>query len=240
MPCFVWNSMFSKAPDSSTRPVNIPAVTIAPGRNGLYRCIRSFQSLVGWRTAQAPHFSAFAGCACASAAAYPSGLLFSMMLGPRRCTEGGGAAERRLMAGSGKMRPYRILEHTADIGFEAFGSTREETFANAARALTDLIVDLDAIDPREELTVRVQGADPESLLVNWLSELLYLHDAEGWLFRDFEIQNLRDDSLVAVARGEKFERWRHEAKLQVKAITYHQLALERTPEGWRAQVYVDI
>jgi SHS2 domain-containing protein len=144
------------------------------------------------------------------------------------------------MAGCGKMRPFRILEHTADIGFEAFGSTREETFANAARALMDLMVDLDAIDPGEDIIVRIEGADPESLLVNWLSELLYLHDAEGWLFRDFEIQNLRDDSLVAIARGEKFQRSRHQVKLQVKAITYHQLALERTPEGWRAQVYVDI
>jgi SHS2 domain-containing protein len=138
------------------------------------------------------------------------------------------------------MRSFRILEHTADVGFEAFGSTREETFVNAARALIDLVVDLDTIDPREEVTLQVQGADPESVLVNWLSELLYLHDAEGWLFRDFEIQNLRDDSLSAIARGEKFHRPRHQAKLLVKAITYHQLALERTPEGWRAQVYVDI
>ncbi len=144
------------------------------------------------------------------------------------------------MAGCSKMHPFRILEHTADVGFEAFGSTREETFANAARALIDLMVDLDAIDPGEDIIVRIEGADPESLLVNWLSELLYLHDAEGWLFRDFEIQNLRDDSLVAIARGEKFQRSRHQVKLQVKAITYHQLALERTPEGWRAQVYVDI
>ena len=136
--------------------------------------------------------------------------------------------------------PFRILEHTADVGFVAFGSTREETFANAARALFDLMVDLDTIDPGEDIPVRVEGADPESLLVNWLSELLYLHDTEGWLFRDFEIQNLRDDSLAAIARGEKLQRLRHQVKLQVKAITYHQLALERTPEGWRAQVYVDI
>jgi protein archease len=138
------------------------------------------------------------------------------------------------------MYPFRILEHTADVGFEAFGSTRNEAFANAARALIDLIVDLDAIDPRQQVVIEVQGFDPESLLVNWLSELLYLHDAEGWLFRDFSVQNLGDDSLHAIARGEKFDRSRHQAKLLVKAITYHQLALERAPEGWRAQVYVDI
>jgi SHS2 domain-containing protein len=138
------------------------------------------------------------------------------------------------------MGDFRILEHTADVGFEAYGSTREETFANAARALIHLIVDLDSIEEREEVPIEAQGNGPENLLVNWLSEILYRHDAEGWLFRHFNIQSLADDSVHAVAQGEKFNRSRHRAKLLVKAITYHQLALERTPDGWRARVYVDI
>ena len=138
------------------------------------------------------------------------------------------------------MERFRILEHPADIGFEAFGSTREEVFANAARALFHLMVDLDSVEPRDELAVQVEGSDPASLLVNWLSELLYLNDAEGWLFSEFEVERLDDRSLAARARGEKFDRTRHRAKLQVKAITYHQLELERTAEGWHARVYVDI
>ncbi len=138
------------------------------------------------------------------------------------------------------MHPFRVLEHTADVGFEAFGRTREEVFANAGRALVDSIVDLNSIVPRDEVAVQVEAPDPPSLLVNWLSEILYLQDAEGWLFRDFEIRTLRDRSLSAIARGEKFDRARHQAKLLVKAITYHKLALEETPEGWRAQVFVDI
>ena len=138
------------------------------------------------------------------------------------------------------MEHFRILEHPADIGFEAFGSTREEVFANAARALFHLIVDLDSVAPRREVAVQVEGSDPASLLVNWLSELLYLNDAEGWLFSEFEVERLDDRSLTARTRGEKFDRTRHRAKLQVKAITYHQLELERTAEGWQARVYVDI
>ena len=138
------------------------------------------------------------------------------------------------------MEPFRILEHTADIGFEVFGATRKEVFSNAARALIHLVVDLDSIVPREEVAIRVQGPDPAGLLVNWLSEILYLQDAEHWLFSEFVIQELADTSLQAVARGEKFDRARHQAKLLVKAITYHQLALEQTPDGWRAQIYVDI
>ena len=138
------------------------------------------------------------------------------------------------------MQPFRTLEHTADVGFEAFGSTREEVFAHAACALMDLIVDLETIKPGEEVTLQISGPDPESLMVNWLSEILFLQDAEGWLFRVFEIRDLQDDSLRALARGEKFQRSQHQLKLLVKAITYHQLVLEETPLGWRAQVYVDI
>ncbi len=138
------------------------------------------------------------------------------------------------------MQPFRVLEHTADVGFEAFGATREEVFANAGRALLHLIVDLDSIAPRQDVPIHVQGPNPDSLLVNWLSEILYLQDADGWLFCDFEVRALQDRSLSAVARGEQFDRARHQAKMLVKAITYHQLRLDKTSEGWRAQVYVDI
>ena len=133
-----------------------------------------------------------------------------------------------------------MLEHTADIGFEAFGATGKEVFANAARALMHLMVDLESIAPQEKLSLRAEASDMPSLLVNWLSEILYLFDAEGWLFRDFEFEDLTDHSLAARARGEKFDRRRHQVKLLVKAVTYHQLVLRETAQGWHAQVYVDI
>jgi len=139
-----------------------------------------------------------------------------------------------------RMEDFRVLEHTADIGFEAFGRTREEVFANAGRALQNLMVDLNSIEPREKIEIEVEGADAESLLINWLSDILYRIDAEGWLFHDFEIRSMTGRSISAVSRGEPFDRARHLVNLQVKAITYHQLALAETPDGWRAQVYVDI
>jgi SHS2 domain-containing protein len=138
------------------------------------------------------------------------------------------------------MQTYRVLEHTADVGFEAYGSTREEVFANSARALVDMIVDLANIQAREEARIELEAGDSLSLLVNWLSEILYRFDAEGWLYRDFEFRLLDDRLLRTAVRGEKFDRARHRVKLQVKAVTYHQLALEPTPEGWRARVFLDI
>jgi len=138
------------------------------------------------------------------------------------------------------MMPFRVLEHTADVGFEARGRTREEVFANAARALTDLMVDLQMIRPAREVTLEVSSSSATNLLVDWLSEILYRYDAEGWLFRDFAVTPLSDQALAATARGEKFDPARHRMKLLVKAVTYHQLVLENTSDGWRAQVYVDI
>ena len=138
------------------------------------------------------------------------------------------------------MEPFRLLDHTADVGFEAFGGTLEETFANAGRALTNLFVDLESIQPREQVLIKASSKDLEALLVNFLSEVLFLTDAEGWLLREFDVQLAEGPLLQATAWGEKFDRSRHQAKTPVKAITYHQLALEQFPDGWRARIYVDI
>ena len=136
--------------------------------------------------------------------------------------------------------PFRILEHTADVGFEAFGSTRKEVFENAARALLHLIVDPACVEPSAAVPIKVTGTGPPNLLVNWLSEILYLYDAEHWLFRDFELTTLNDHLASGRAWGERFNPARHQTNLQIKAVTYHQLSLEECEQGWRAQVYVDI
>jgi len=138
------------------------------------------------------------------------------------------------------MPRFRILEHTADVGFEAFGSTLVEVFENAARAVAYLIADPATVRPVEKVPIKVQGTEQPDLLVNWLSEILFQHDAERWLFCDFRIERLDDHVASGVAWGEKIDPARHRTNLMVKAITYHQLGLQQTAGGWRAQVYVDI
>lgn len=138
------------------------------------------------------------------------------------------------------MSRFRILEHTADVGFEAFGSTLPEVFENAARAMAHLIADPATVRPVEEIQIEVQGTDPPDLLVNWLSEILYQHDTGRCLFHDFRVEILDDHAASGVAWGEKIDPARHRTNLMVKAITYHQLGLQQTAGGWRAQVYVDI
>ena len=138
------------------------------------------------------------------------------------------------------MSRFRILEHTADIGFEAFGTTLPEVFENAALALAHLIAEAATVEAREEIRIEVKGTDMPDLLVNWLSEVLFQHDAERWLFHDFRVASLDDHAVTGIARGEKIDPARHQTNLMVKAITYHQLGLQQTAGGWRAQVYVDI
>ncbi len=135
---------------------------------------------------------------------------------------------------------FRVLEHTADVGFEAFGATLKEVFRNAARALVNLTVDLDSIQPVQVTQIETEGSSLKELLVNWLSEILYLEDTENFYAKDFEITHLSENSVAALGRGESLNAGRHSVKLQVKAVTYHQLALQQTTRGWRAQVYVDI
>ncbi len=138
------------------------------------------------------------------------------------------------------MQAFHILDHPADVGFEAFGATREEVFENAARALVSLRVDLDSVAAQESRNVQVQGSDWLSLLVNWLSEILYLQDAERRLFCDFKLTGLRETELTAIAQGEQFNPSKHRLKSLVKAITYHQLAFEKRGDLWRARVFVDV
>jgi len=143
-------------------------------------------------------------------------------------------------AGRFAMDRFRILEHTADVGFEAFGSSLPEAFENAARALAHLMAEPASVKPSGKVRIEVQGADPSDLLVNWLSEILYQHDAERWLFHDFRVESLDDHAVSGIAWGEKIDPARHQTHLMVKAVTYHQLSLQPTAGGWRAQVYVDI
>lgn len=89
-------------------------------------------------------------------------------------------------------RPYEVLEHTADVGIRAFGRTLEETFANMALGMMSLIVpEPRCILEREEKRVEARATDLESLLVAWLSEFVYLVDAERFLVA--KIEDIRID-----------------------------------------------
>jgi len=135
---------------------------------------------------------------------------------------------------------FEILEHTADIGFRARGKTAAELFQNAALAMLTIAGDLSRVVPRQEYPLAAAGEDYESLLVNWLSEILYWTDGRRIAFGEFRISQIDPTRVSGVARGEPREPDRHPARVIVKAVTYHQLKVVRTEEGWEAEVYLDI
>ncbi len=135
---------------------------------------------------------------------------------------------------------YETFEHTADLGLRIWASDLDTLFVEAARALFSVIVvDLDSVRPVNRLEVRLENEPRELLLIDWLRELLFHFDCEHQLFSRFEVK-VNEDGLSGSAWGEPLDRSRHVLEHEVKAITYHGLCLERTPQGWLAEVIVDI
>lgn len=121
---------------------------------------------------------------------------------------------------------YRLLDHTADIRIQAFGRNECEIFENAAYALFDIITDVSIVEPRGEVKISTESSSIETLLVDFLNELIFAHSTMRYLFSEFhvEIKGLR---LDATARGEEMDISRHVLKDEVKAVTYHMIEFNR-------------
>jgi SHS2 domain-containing protein len=136
--------------------------------------------------------------------------------------------------------PYELLDHTADVGVLAHGDTLAEAFAHAAEGTYSVMVNLNGVREVEERSLAVEAHDWPSLLVAWLSELLYYTDVESLLFRRFEIAEMEPYRLRATVHGEAIDRQRHELGAGVKAITYHMLEVGEDQDGYRVRVLLDI
>jgi SHS2 domain-containing protein len=139
-----------------------------------------------------------------------------------------------------KRAPFEFLEHTADVGVIAHGSTLAEAFVHAAEGTFSVMVNLNGVREEEERSLAVEAHDWPSLLVAWLSELIYFCDVDGLVFKRFEIREMEPYSLQASAYGEKIDRQRHELGAGVKAITRHMLEVGEDEDGYRVQVLLDI
>lgn len=138
------------------------------------------------------------------------------------------------------MMKFEFLDHPADIGFRAWGSTLERLFENCAYALIAIILDPAKIHGGEQTILTVEGTDRESLLVNWLNEVLYYVDTKRLAFESFVVEFPSPEQVRAMARFEMRDPLRHPVRLSVKAVTYHQLRVSRMEDEWMAEVYVDV
>jgi len=139
-----------------------------------------------------------------------------------------------------RKKHFEILDHTADIGLIVYGEDLKTLFENAGEGFFRLITDLKKVRQREERKIELKGESLERLMVDWLNELLYLHDVENLLFKKFEVEVADRKGLRAKVRGEVFDARAHVIKTGVKAVTHHQIQVKREDGGWRARVIVDL
>ncbi|MFX1509123.1 MAG: archease [Promethearchaeota archaeon] len=133
-------------------------------------------------------------------------------------------------------------EITSDQLFRAYGFTLPEVLCNAAKAMFGVMYDLNEVRIETEVTVRAEGSTEESLLYNWLSNLLLEFEVEGVFFADFSITSIEETEkgkmqLVGIGKGSSKM---PELRTHVKGVTFHRFALERVNNRYIATVVVDI
>ncbi len=137
-------------------------------------------------------------------------------------------------------QPFEMVAHTSDIGVCIHGGDMEELLVNAARALYSILLRTTNLTERLERVIAVDSPDGETLLIDWLNELIYLFDAERIAFSRFEVELLTECRLQIHCFGERIDTTRHEVVRDVKAATYHAAHIHRTRGGYSARVILDV
>ncbi|MBN1329493.1 MAG: archease [Candidatus Heimdallarchaeota archaeon] len=120
---------------------------------------------------------------------------------------------------------YEFLEHTADIIVRAIGKDLKEAFTQGALGFYDVITNIEAIEEKIIHEVKIKSEDLESLLFDWINQLIYLFDTELFISNNIQIVKMaKNDNgqyeLIAELKGEEFDKTKHPPESEVKAMTY--------------------
>ena len=142
------------------------------------------------------------------------------------------------------MKPsYTFLEHTADVLFQAEAPTLPELFEQCALAVEDTQVDVKTVEPLQEVTITGKNNTIERLLFDFIDDLIFYKDADLLVFSKFDIEieeKYQEFYLTCKAYGEQVDHTKHDPKVDVKAVTLHQFKFEKTKDGYKAFVILDI
>lgn len=134
------------------------------------------------------------------------------------------------------MKKYETLEHKADLKIRAFGKTKEELFLNMMLAMVEsLKPEIEKDTKAVKRTIKIKSLDSPTLLVDFLSEVLYQIQVNKEAYYDLKINNLSETEIEGEIIGKKAERFGED----IKAVTYHNLELKQN-ENWQATVLFDI
>lgn len=141
-------------------------------------------------------------------------------------------------------RPFhKFLDHTADVFFVAKANTLSELFEQCALAVEETMVDVPKVQPQQKIKILGEDKNIETLLYDFLDELIFFKDYKQLMFSKFEISIEEKNEkyfLTCLASGEKLDLVRHEPKVDVKAVTMHEFEVKKIDKGWQANVILDI
>ena len=138
------------------------------------------------------------------------------------------------------MNRFHLLEHTADIGIEAFADEREGLAEQSGLGLRLLLFSDTVAEPLQTEEIAANGNSCEETLVNWLNELLFLMADKLLVPAKIEISRFAENSITARISGEPFAADRHQVVREIKAVTHHQASIDHAGKQWRSTVYLDL
>lgn len=137
-------------------------------------------------------------------------------------------------------KSYTLIDHTADMGIEVTASSKEELFKLAGEAFCDVVCDLPSIAKRVARHLTIKKNSIAELMQAFLSELLYLFDTEHILYSGVEVSRVTSHELEVILTGEMIDSKKHQVKTGIKAVTHHQLTVEKRGTKWHARVIFDV
>ena len=135
---------------------------------------------------------------------------------------------------------YILLDHTADLGVKITGTSLIDLFDNAGKTLLHLMFKASFTKKFDFTRISISGSDPADLMVRWLTEILYLFEGENLVVTDINIDSLSSSGLKATLTTSPFDPKFHEIIREIKAVTYHQIAVTDENGIWTARVIFDL
>jgi len=142
------------------------------------------------------------------------------------------------------MNPFEIIDHTADVGIKAHGSTLTELFENAARGMFAVIAGekykAQGSKIEKKIEINENKDNLEEILVSWLSELLYIFNREKIYLDNFRILSLNNNGIKAETSGVNIDLYQSDLYTEIKAVTFHNLKIEEDIEGFSCTIIFDV
>lgn len=134
-----------------------------------------------------------------------------------------------------QVKKYEFLEHPSELKIRSFGKDLSEVFINSALAMMEFLFGKVPKGKLQYEQLEVSTDNLESLLVDWLADILYLSNSKKRIYLDYKVLEFSDHKIVADIGSQKAL-----AKDDIKAVTYHELSISKQNDLWQATVVYDV